>query len=94
MIALASVDLPEPFGPIRAWISPRATVEVDPLEDLLVLGGHVQVLDLELSHSTPFVAVAVCGGAQAAPAATVLGFRRRGSANSTSSASVVRASAW
>src|SRR5215208_3687542 len=25
MIALASVDLPEPFGPIRAWIEPFST---------------------------------------------------------------------
>ena len=50
MIALASVDLPEPLGPISAWISPRADGEVDALEDLLVAGGDVQVLDLELSH--------------------------------------------
>ena len=50
MIALASVDLPEPFGPISAWISPGADVQVDPLEDLLVAGGDVQVLDLELGH--------------------------------------------
>ena len=36
MIAFASVDLPDPFGPISAWNSPGADVQVDPLEDLLV----------------------------------------------------------
>src|SRR5947209_18620177 len=30
MIALASVDLPDPFGPIRAWISPRPTLRSTP----------------------------------------------------------------
>ena len=39
MIAFARVDLPEPFGPISAWISPRADLEVEALEDLLVLDG-------------------------------------------------------
>ena len=46
MIALASVDLPEPFGPIRAWISPLLDLEVETLEDLLVLDADVQVADL------------------------------------------------
>src|SRR4051794_37451868 len=31
MIALASVDLPEPFGPISAWISPLPTDRSTPL---------------------------------------------------------------
>src|SRR5215212_2710165 len=31
MIALASVDLPEPFGPIRAWIEPFSTSRLTPL---------------------------------------------------------------
>src|SRR3954465_7318587 len=31
MRALASVDLPEPFGPIRAWISPERTCRSTPL---------------------------------------------------------------
>ena len=31
MIALASVDLPEPFGPISAWISPERTCRSTPL---------------------------------------------------------------
>ena len=48
MIALARVDLPDPFGPIRAWIDALLDVEADALEDLLALGGHVQVADLEL----------------------------------------------
>src|SRR5450759_28650 len=30
MIALASVDFPEPLGPIRAWISPWPTVRSSP----------------------------------------------------------------
>src|SRR5687768_17358781 len=31
MIALDRVDLPEPLGPIRAWISPERTVRSTPL---------------------------------------------------------------
>src|SRR5436190_21907835 len=31
MIALARVDLPEPFGPIRAWIEPFSTSRPTPL---------------------------------------------------------------
>src|SRR5688500_2707786 len=31
MTALARVDLPEPFGPIRAWISPERTCRSTPL---------------------------------------------------------------
>src|SRR4051812_11817239 len=31
MIALASVDLPEPLGPMRAWISPGLTMRSTPL---------------------------------------------------------------
>src|SRR3954465_14745634 len=31
MITFASVDLPEPFGPMRAWISPSRTVRSRPL---------------------------------------------------------------
>src|SRR4051794_29980477 len=31
MIALASVDLPEPFGPIRAWMRPFSTSRSSPL---------------------------------------------------------------
>src|SRR3954447_2004963 len=31
MIALASVDLPEPLGPMSAWISPERTVRSSPL---------------------------------------------------------------
>src|SRR3954451_22135501 len=31
MIAFASVDLPEPFGPIRAWNSPGRTCRSTPL---------------------------------------------------------------
>src|SRR5688572_17156505 len=31
MIALARVDLPEPFGPIRAWMRPTSTSSETPL---------------------------------------------------------------
>src|SRR5215216_7450749 len=31
MIALARVDLPEPFGPIRAWMLPLSTSRLTPL---------------------------------------------------------------
>src|SRR5215208_4126298 len=31
MIALASVDLPDPFGPMRAWIWPSSIVRSTPL---------------------------------------------------------------
>ena len=44
MIALASVDLPDPFGPISAWTLPLLDLEVEPLEDLLALGAYVQVV--------------------------------------------------
>ena len=44
-MVLASVDLPEPFGPIRAWISPFFTLEVDATEDLPLFRADVEVLD-------------------------------------------------
>ena len=34
-ISLSRVDLPAPFGPIRATISPAATVKSAPLHDLV-----------------------------------------------------------
>ena len=46
MIALASVDLPEPFGPISAWISPLPTAQVQPAQDLLLTGPDVKVSNL------------------------------------------------
>ena len=46
MIALASVDLPDPLGPISAWISPGADRQVEPAQDLLVTGADVKVSDL------------------------------------------------
>ena len=52
MTTLASVDLPEPFGPISAWISPARHREVDALEDLLVARLGVEVLDLERVHGS------------------------------------------
>ena len=50
MIALASVDLPEPLGPMSAWISPLVDGQVQALEDLLVPGLDVEVADLEVGH--------------------------------------------
>ena len=44
---LASVDLPEPFGPIRAWSSPSPDGQVHPAQDLGAVDGHVQALDLQ-----------------------------------------------
>jgi hypothetical protein len=44
---LASVDLPEPLGPISAWISPAVDGEVDAFEDRLAVGGGMEVFDLE-----------------------------------------------
>ena len=46
---VASVDLPEPLGPMMAWTSPAATVRSTPGQDLgAALGGaRPQALDLE-----------------------------------------------
>ena len=46
MITLASVDLPEPFGPISAWISPPPTAQVYAAQDLLLARAHMKVSDL------------------------------------------------
>ena len=54
MMALASVDLPEPLGPIRAWISPSRTVRSTPLRICLSLGLDVEVADLEIRHADRF----------------------------------------
>ena len=43
MIALASVDLPEPFGPISAWISPAIDGQIDAPQDLLLTRADVKV---------------------------------------------------
>ena len=46
MIALARVDLPEPLGPIRAWISPLLDGQIQAAQDLLLAGADVKVSDL------------------------------------------------
>ena len=46
MIVFASVDLPEPLGPISAWISPLRDGQVEPAEDLLLAGADVEVANL------------------------------------------------
>src|SRR5688500_5521520 len=56
MIALASVDLPDPFGPIIAWISPERTWRSTPLRICLSPAATCRFLisssamDLHLSH--------------------------------------------
>ena len=46
MTALASVDLPEPLGPISAWISPLLDRQVEPAQDLLLTRADMKVSDL------------------------------------------------
>ena len=50
MITLASVDLPEPFGPHQGVDLALLDVEVEAFEDLLVLDLRVQVPYLQLSQ--------------------------------------------
>ena len=45
MIAFASVDLPEPLGPIRAWICTLVDGQVEALEDRLVAGADMKISD-------------------------------------------------
>ena len=101
MIAFASVDLPEPFGPIRAWMRPFSTSRSSPLRISLSSARHVQVADLKLcqfgSFGVRFAGLGLGGAGDRA-----LRARRRltpfaagecCSANSTRSASVVPDSA-
>ena len=48
---LARVDLPEPFGPMRAWSAPGSTARDDAAEDLAAVDGDVEVVDLERGAS-------------------------------------------
>ena len=45
--ALASVDLPEPLGPISAWTSPAPTVRSTPFRISAPPARDVEILDLE-----------------------------------------------
>ena len=57
MSVFANVLLPEPFGPMSAWISPLRHLEREALEDLLALHGDVEVLDHQfrrLAHVVGF----------------------------------------
>ncbi len=50
-MAYASVDLPEPFGPMIACTSPEETVRFDALYDRrAVLQSDVQILQLQCCH--------------------------------------------
>ncbi len=90
MIAFASVDLPEPFGPIRAWISPLPTARSRPLR---ISFSPARTWRLRISSSA-MVSVGSGGGGirpQARRRARSARSARRTSRreNSTSSASVV-----
>src|SRR4051794_5118840 len=61
MIALASVDLPDPFGPIRAWISPLPTERSTPFRislssaltcRLLISRSDIGLRDFERGESS------------------------------------------
>ena len=52
--ARASVLLPDPFGPHDGVHFAGVDVEIDPLQDLLVLGLDLEILDIE--HVNPVTA--------------------------------------
>ena len=63
-IEYARVDLPEPFGPMMAWVSPDLHGQVDAGQDRLELAvgqldRHLQVADLQGAHYrvTPLLGV-------------------------------------
>ena len=47
----ASVDLPEPFGPMIACTLPLSSVEVDAAQDLGAVDRRVQIADAEVWHA-------------------------------------------
>ena len=67
MIALASVDLPEPLGPMSAWISPLVTVRSTPLRICL---SSAWTWRLRISRSAM---VSVVGGIQTVAGAGGIG---------------------
>ncbi len=79
MITLASVDLPEPFGPHQGVDLAAVDDQVEPAQDLLLARADVKVSNLELSHQAVTV-----GSEELLP-----GLRSVRRENSTSSASVV-----
>ena len=62
MIALASVDLPEPLGPMSAWTSPRSTVRSSPRRISL---SPARTCRLRISRSAMGLLGSVAGGAVA-----------------------------
>ena len=56
---LASVDLPEPFGPIRAWTSPAPTVRSTPAGSRRPSTRDVEVVDLEEGRLAPAMPASV-----------------------------------
>src|SRR5262245_1151915 len=57
MIAFASVDLPDPFGPIRAWIEPLSTSRLTPLRISLPSAVTCRSRISRSANSTPVVAL-------------------------------------
>src|SRR5215207_3046188 len=55
MIELARVDLPEPFGPIRAWIEPFSTSRLTPLRISLPSAVTCRLRISSSANSTPVV---------------------------------------
>src|SRR5919106_2751996 len=55
MIAFARVDLPEPFGPIRAWIDPFSTSRPTPLRISLPSAVTCRLRISSSANSTPVV---------------------------------------
>ncbi len=52
MITFASVDLPEPFGPIRRMDLAPIDCQLDAAQYLLVLRLGVQIVDLQVGHAS------------------------------------------
>src|SRR4029079_5672114 len=57
MITLDRVDLPEPFGPIRAWVSPCFTTRSIPLR--ISLPSTFACRSMISSVAAPFVSVVI-----------------------------------
>src|SRR5215211_6502764 len=72
MIALASVDFPDPLGPIRAWIWPFATSRSSPLRISLPSAVTCRFLISRSANSAPVVGPGLGGGPGHGPFAVVL----------------------
>src|SRR4029077_13259791 len=93
MIAFASVDLPDPFGPIRALIEPDSTSRLTPLRISLPSAVTCRLRISSSANSTPVVWVEVVRYAGLTAAALGAGAGEGLAENAARSASVVPASA-